>query len=226
MSNKEQRGLVNNGRHRVWAGLIVMALMATLLGFVAQDAGATPPRPAVWFGAPMNGCNWIGSNEARTHTRNYGGDWAADICQRKGNSAVYLYAAPQNGADAIRAFVIQTGNLSCGAGRYVKIELRRGSTPIGVLTYAHLNLASGIAPGAEVSRWGGYLGTVWTNGSAVAGKSLPCWYGTPHIHFEALNYANYACYTKEWAGGGTMNAGNFMGYIGGWFASGRGARCP
>lgn len=215
-------------RRAAWRAALVIALMASVLGLSAGTAGATPPRPAVWFGAPRDQCHWLGSNEAANHWRQpgWGGDWAADICQWQGGAPVWLYAAPQDPNVNIRAYVTRIGNTSCGAGKFVQVELRQGTSyPIGTLTYAHLNLAN-LSVGQEIGRWGGYLGTVWTNGTASSGQVLPCWGGTPHVHFEALNVANYACYTKEWANSGTMMASNFMGFLGGWFASGRGVRCP
>jgi len=190
-------------------------------------ASATTPRQAVWFGSPMAGCSWPGTASAAQHTQDnahYGYDWAADICVGKPtNSAVTLYAAPQTAGRNIRAFANTVA--SC-AGSTVRVDFYDGTKDsahkIGSVYYTHVNpkLASGTEiPKAAVTATNPYMfkqqiGTLY----AAPGPIKGCWTGN-HIHIAALNVANYACYTKEWRNGGTMGAGNFVGFIGGSYGS-------
>ncbi|GAA3449690.1 hypothetical protein GCM10018962_15230 [Dactylosporangium matsuzakiense] len=197
-----------------------MAVVLAQLG-MGEPAHASTPTPAVWVGAPFEG-NWpTGDSLPAVHNRAYGGDWAADLVAPQG-TPVYLYAAPQNTALTITAVVDVVGP-ACASGRLdlggkrVTIGLWNGNTKIGAVTYAHLE--TGLTAGTTVSRWGTLLGTVghYTPGS--------CWDGD-HSHVELYNQARYACYNRGYAPAQRFYPTNFIGFVGGDYATGTGQACP
>lgn len=229
-------------RFKLFALLGVIAVIfAGLVVGTTRSAHASTADPAVWVGSPFNG-NWPNSNGCpaaypsdtcslpSVHRIVYynpvGGyldDWAADIGQGlPAGTGVYLYAAPQTGGLPI-SVKVETVGPACasgviGYGGYrVTVAFYYYSTRIGTVTYAHINPA--LSQGSWISRWGTFLGTV----GSYTGNS--CWTGT-HVHLEMSSQHNYACYNRGWAPGQYMNATNFIGFIGGNYASAPRQPCP
>ena len=216
------------------------------------QCGTTPPpppsgnAPPVWVGAPFSG-TWVPvdydcppyvseataiaqqscSRPAYHHflasaSAPYG-DFAVDLGAPVGTPAV-VYAAPQNPAVAIRAVVdnIQpacSSRLVSDGGYAITVAFYAGSTRVGSATYGHINPMAGLTRGQAISRWGGIVGTVGTYNRGG------CWTG-PHLHFQMYSQHNYACYNRGWQDRQHMNPSNFLGYIGGNFASASRRPCP
>lgn len=197
--------------------------------------------PAVWIGSPFRGTwpNTVGCAGASYPSSScslpsvhhivyynpvggYLDDWAADFQSVSAGTSVYLYAAPNNTSLSISAQV-ETVRPACGSGVVsqggyrVTVAFYNGSIRIGTATYAHINPS--VSQGTWVSRWGTRLGTV---GSYTRSS---CW-SAPHVHFELSSQHKYACYNKGWSPGQWMNASNFVGFIGGNYASSRRMPCP
>ena len=115
------------------------------------------------------------------------------------------------------------------------ITARRSSRRVGVVVYAHVNPdfnGDGVTNSADInfrggiSRWGGYLGTV----GAYRRVSGGCWdvrtTGGQHVHMELSNERRYACYRPGMGDHAQLRTSNYLGYLGGNFASGRKAACP
>ncbi len=169
------------------------------------------------------------------HTYGWGNPYAGDFGIDEGNvavgGAVRLFAAPQDTRldNAITARVESTG-LACAprrgesygqtrarGGDYVRVGVYNGGARSGTVTFVHVSATVG--GGQPISRWGGQVGTVgqWTANS--------CWTGV-HLHVELYNDTNYACYNRGFRPGQAVRATNFIGYLGGSFASGPRQACP
>lgn len=230
-------------RTKIVPSLVILSMLlgvaATLL--MQTPAMASTADPAVWVGSPFNG-NWPNSSGCAgavypsdtcslpsvhhiVYSNPVGGfldDWAADLQGVSAGTSVTLYAAPQTGGLPISAQVETVGpacadqNLSHGGYR-VTIAFYNNSTRIGTATFAHIDPS--VTQGSWINRWGTLLGTV--------GNYTPnsCWSG-PHVHFEMSSQHNYACYNKGWVPGQSMQATNFIGFIGGDYASSPRQPCP
>lgn len=184
-------------------------------------APASTEAPQVWVGSPVDG-SWSRSEGAATHhwlaNASDQGDWAVDLEANAGQPA-FLYAAPQNGSDTITARVDQVGP-SCrngGGGSFATIGLYSGSTRVGSVTYAHLQLA--VSPGQTLDRWGALIGYVGTYSYDES-----CWTG-PHVHFQLYSSRHYACFNKGYTPGYPVKRTNFLGFSGGSVAGGPRQRC-
>ncbi len=220
--------------------IVVAVFVVSTMGMISS-AHASTADPAVWLGSPFSG-NWPNSAGCAgavypsdqcslpyvhhivyyNPVGNYLDDWAADFQGVSAGVGVYLYAAPQTGGLPITAKVETVGpacadlNISHGGYR-VTVAFYNGTTRIGTATYAHINPS--VAQGSIIGRWGTLLGTV---GSYIYSS---CWQG-PHVHFEMSSQHNYACYNRGWVPGQHMNPMNFVGFIGGNYASTRRQACP
>ncbi|SEP29515.1 M23 family metallopeptidase [Trujillonella endophytica] len=224
-------------------------LVASLGGSIATaaPADAAPARTAVWVGSPIegtwptsDGCSGSGARypsddcslPTAHHTYQWGmpytGDWGIDIGASAGQ-AVTLYAAPQQGGRSIGAKVERV-TLACSArsgesyeqtrrrgGNTVVVGLYEGGTRIGWVTYAHVDPY--VSQGQSINRWNTTIGTV---GRYSANS---CWTG-PHLHVEMTNETNYSCYNRGWRPGQQMYRSNFIGFLGGAYASGTRQACP
>jgi hypothetical protein len=208
------------------AGVLAAAIAAMAVLAIAPQASAHH-LPAVWIGAPAaghwpsaSGCVagrvWSGCSLPSGHWTPVRGDWAVDL-RIPGNQSVYLYAAPQNTSLSISAR-IESVTATC-AGQTVKVALYNGATKVGWVSYTHIRAA--VTAGRWVSRWGTKLGTV---GTGYAPNSS-CWTG-PHVHLEMYSQHAYACYNKGWRPGQAFKSTNFLGFIGGNYASGPRRACP
>lgn len=109
------------------------------------------------------------------------------------------------------------GGVTASGGHRVTVAFYHGAARIGTLTFAHIKPA--VAQNSIVGRWGTLLGTV---GAYTRGG---CW-GGPHVHVELSSQRKYACFNKGWSPGQQMAATNFIGFIGGNYASARRRACP
>jgi hypothetical protein len=201
----------------------------------------TPPPstdpPAVWVGMPFNGA-WPDTQGCTAstvfptpycslpsvHRSDYSGDWAMDIQGVAARTPVVVYAAPKNTAlnNSITAQVA-TVRTACAngviayGGYEVVVNFYYGSQLIGHATYAHVNPS--VSQGQTISRWGSQIGVV---GSYT---SNGCWTGV-HTHFELYNASHYACYRPGVTPAARLNATNYIGYLGGSYASGPHQACP
>ena len=224
---------------RLVLGAVVVSVALVAPQVTASPQASAATDPAVWVGSPMNatwpntdGCSGSGymfpsatcSLPAVHHWLAYAplGDWAADLQHVAVGQPVVLYAAPQNTSLSVTAKVAAVGP-ACGSGVIayggyrVTVNLYTGSTYIGSVTYAHINPK--VSQGQVISRWGTTLGTV---GSYTSNS---CWGGV-HVHVQLYSAHNYACYNRGWHPGQQMYAKNFIGFIGGNYASGPRQACP
>lgn len=202
--------------------------------------GTATTDPAVWIGSPFNGtwpnldgcpatypspdCSLPSVHHILYYNGAYLDDWAADLQSVSYGTGVYLYAAPQDTSQTITARVETVGPACAddqiGDGGYrVSVAFYDGATRIGTVTYVHVNLA--VYQGETISRWGTLIGTV----GGPYNKAAGCWKG-PHVHIEMSSQHNYACYNRGWHPGQPMDAKNFIGFIGGDYASARRQACP
>jgi hypothetical protein len=234
---------------------IKMALAALVL-VITGVANAGPASAAgssttpVWVGAPYRGA-YAGTNGRPTSSLpgahgavytvpgySYRHDWAMDFYAPAGTQ-VRLYAAPKNTAynRTITAKVLnvraacRSGVISQG-GYVVFVGIFHEGVRVGDIAYAHVNPdfdGNGVTNSADVNfrgslnRWGGYIGTIgrytrngcWDVGS-TAGH---------HLHLEFANVRNYSCFRKLSAGS-VISQHEYMGYLGGAYASGVNRPCP
>lgn len=151
------------------------------------------------------------------------GDWAADLQSVQPGDPVVLYAAPPDGQSTDVTATVQavgpacaSGDLSAGGSR-VTVELSSPTGPIGTVTYAHVQPL--VNTGDVIKRWDTQIGTV---GSYTPGS---CWDGA-HVHVELSSQSNYACYNGTFAAGQAVQATNFIGFLGGSYATTTGQACP
>lgn len=249
MSSRGSFSTEASRRRRTLLVLLVVLGLTVASGAVAPGAGAAPaPRTAIWVGSPVTstwpdsrGCPASSTQSAGCsrpewhHTFNYGdpfrGDVGWDLQRPPVGRAVKLYAAPQNTrfnaqvtarvlrvVPACGAKAGETSAQRIGRGGYaVVVELRHGSTPVGTVKYVHINPS--VRAGQVISRWGSTIGTVGSY------RSNSCWTGV-HVHMELMNYSRYACFNRSWRPGQQTQPSNFVGYIGGAFASAPRRGCP
>ena len=210
-------------------------------GAVAQSdpAQASDPTPVVWVGAPLastwptaDGCGVGDSTNCSlpsehhtvyTNTSNGEvGDWAMDLQSVNPGDPVVLYAAPQDESLPVTATVQAVGpacasGVISDGGYRVTVELSSNGSPIGTVTYAHLDPT--VQQGQVIDRWGTQVGTVG------AYNQSGCWMGV-HSHVELSNQTKYSCYNSTFAPGQAVAPTNFIGFLGGEYASGRNAPCP
>ncbi|MBM0277166.1 M23 family metallopeptidase [Micromonospora tarensis] len=201
----------------------MLAAIASVFAGASTPAAAATPTPVVWIGSPLS-AHWPTdpSSQPANHHLPYGGDWSVDLTNVGVGTGVQLFAAPQNTALSISAKVeavgpaCASGNLADG-GQKVVVGLYNGGTKIGNVTYAHVNATLGA--GAWINRWNTQIGVVGSyNWSS-------CWQGV-HLHVEMYNQANYSCYNRGWTGGRQVDPTNFLGFLGGSYASARRQPCP
>jgi hypothetical protein len=149
-------------------------------------------------------------------------DWAGDLQGVTAGTGVYLYAAPNDTSIPVSARV-ETVGPACASGSpadggyRVTVALYSGSTRIGTVTYAHIQPS--VSQGATISRWGTLLGTVGSY------RWSSCWQGV-HVHVEMSSQHHYSCFNRGWSPGQKVNPTNFIGFIGGNYASDRRQACP
>lgn len=240
------------GRERN-VSLVVLVLLLGVLGVtvgpVVPEASAATARTSVWVGSPAqstwptaSGCSGARYPSANCslpsvhHTFFYGdpyrGDVGWDLQNVANGQEVRLYAAPNNTNynNQVTAHVLRvlpacaaaysgesTSSRVSRGGYAVVIEIRHSGTKIGTIKYVHIQPS--VSAGQTISRWGSLVGRVGTY------RSNPCWSGR-HIHMELMNYANYACYNKGWKPGQQTYPRNFVGFIGGAYASSGQKACP
>lgn len=226
----------------------LVAIAAVIVAIPVSPANAGVARTPVWVGAPLAGiwptadrcagaaypsasCSLPSAHHTFRWSNAYPGDWGYDQQRVTAGAAVRLYAAPQNTAynnqiiarvQSVRTACAPRSGESTAAtlsrgGRAITVAIFHNTTKIGTVTFVHVD--SGLSAGQTISRWGSQVGTIgrYTSNS--------CWTGV-HLHAELYNESNYACYNKGWRPGQTMNAANFIGYLGGAFASAPRRPCP
>lgn len=226
-------------RRHVFATTLSVFAGAISLGLPTVDSAQAASRPldAVWIGAAADG-RWPTksfSHPSRHHTFRYSnpgpGDWGFDEVGVTEGQSVYLYAAPRDTRlnNAISA-IVQSVAPICGrrAGESRASQLARGgyavtvaiysrSTKVGTVTYGHVQPK--VRQGQRISRWGARIGTIGKY------RGNGCWDGV-HLHMELYNQTRYACYNGAYTRGHRMRRGNYIGYLGGAFASGPRQACP
>jgi hypothetical protein len=238
-------------RVRLLALMSFITCVVAAVGITPGAASASTPDPAAWVGSPINGA-WPDTNGCAgaaypssncslpwvhhiTYATSYDwgsgvNDWAADLQRVNAGQRVMLYAAPQNGGYDVAARVDKvqpacapllgesySSQINRG-GYQVQVGLYVNGTKIGSATYAHINPS--VSQGQWVARWGSQLGVV---GSYTYGG---CWQGA-HVHVELSSRHNYACYSNVFRGipWGIAET-NFIGFVGGSYASGPRQACP
>ncbi|HEX7279312.1 MAG TPA: hypothetical protein VF255_06760 [Solirubrobacterales bacterium] len=192
---------------RLW---LALALSIGLLTATEQDAVAAVSETPVWIGAPYAGFYSDVSRPGR-----HGGNQVAFDYYAPAGTTARVYAAPKNAAynNQITAHITASGASSCGAaygGYWVQVQLRHGSSPIGYVTYHHLQSNNTLR--GPISRWGGVVGKV---GSF---KYSSCWQVRTaqgahlHIEFRNLNTKRPACAHDY--GAVSLSATNYQGYLG------------
>ncbi len=195
---------------------------------------------------PSDKCSLPYAHHSFSYGDPYVGDWAADLQGVTTSTPVKVFAAPQNTALTITAKVVNV-TYACAArsgetsaqrlargGRAVVVGFYNGSTKIGTAKYVHINPVSGITTGATISRWNKTIGYPFLKSSTV--NSYGCWYGI-HVHFEMTSWLHYACYNKGYYprptslsdlthSPSTIHESNFVGFIGGNYASAPRKMCP
>lgn len=203
---------------------------ATPSAWVGSGVDATFPNADGCAGAryPSAACSLPSVHHTFYWGMPYVGDLGLDQQNIAKDAAVNLYVAPQNGenistyvekvtyACAARSGESASARLARG-GRTVVVGVYNGSTRLGWVTYAHIN--SRVSQGTWIGRWGTTIGTVGTY------TSNSCWTGR-HLHLELTNQKGYACVNKGWKPGQAMKRTNFVGFIGGSYASGPRQTCP
>jgi hypothetical protein len=208
---------------RRWFAKGFIAVFVFLLGCVGLAAPAGAATIAVWVGSPVDG-HWPTNSDSlpASHHRPYLGDWSVDLQGVGVGQPVHLYAAPQNGHSPVSARV-ETVGPACASrdladgGYQVTVGIYNGSTKVGKVTYAHIQPR--VSAGQSINRWGTVLGTV---GSYRWNR---CWQKT-HLHYEMYSQQNYACYNKGYTPGYPIRRANFLGFMGGNYASAPRGRCP
>jgi hypothetical protein len=240
-------------RLRIDMAMLVLSLivgLAAVMSTPAPASAAGSQTTPIWVGAPYRGA-YAGTNgrpasslpgrHASVYTvpgYTYLHDWAMDFYAPAG-TAVRLYAAPKNSAlnSQITGQVLnvrpacKTGRVSDG-GYVVFVGLFHSGVRVGSIAYAHVNPdfdGNGATSSTDVNyrgslnRWGGYVGKIgaytrnscWDVGS-TAGH---------HAHLEFANVRNYSCY-RSLAAGSVISQSEYMGYLGGSYASSANRPCP
>ena len=241
-------------KRKVFTCFVVLVALFAMTGVTQHVAYASTPTAAVWIGSPVDG-TWPDTQGCYSYTRwpsrdcslpkyhhtdyySYypypvgvqRSDWAMDLQHVYTNQPVILYAAPQVGGTNISAQV-QTVDYACAdrvasdGGYHVTVAFYDNVGIIGTVTFAHIQPA--VSQGQWISRWGTLIGTV---GSYTSNE---CWKGV-HLHVEMSSYHNYACYNKgfhpvDWwdtHSPDLVYKTNFIGFIGGNYASHTQAACP
>jgi hypothetical protein len=191
---------------------------------------------------PSDSCSLPYAHHSFRYGDPYVGDWAADLQGVSTSTPVKVFAAPQNTALSINAR-IENVKYACAArpgessasrlargGKAVVVGFYHGSTKIGTAKYVHIKPVSSVYPGKGIKRWNriiGYPGNYTVNS---------CWGGV-HVHFEMTSWVHYACYNKGYYPRPTSSSAlthapsiihesNFLGFIGGNYASSPRKRCP
>jgi hypothetical protein len=243
-----ERGAQRQRAPRVLVLAVAVATAVWLTALPASAAGSATTK--VWVGAPYTGY-WPGSPNPTdalpkyhdplftVYGQNYTHDWAMDYYAPAG-TGVRLYAAPKDSAlgSQITAKVVyiqptcRSGSVSSG-GYAVHIAIYHSGVQVGSIVYGHVQPdfnKDGATTSADtgyrkgIARWGGYIGTV--------GKYTknPCWdvSGTSghHTHVELGNIKNFACYRPGVAQHARIAEHEYIGYLGGAFASAKKQACP
>jgi hypothetical protein len=204
----------------------------------------------VWVGAPFAGA-WAGSARSlgslpQNHNpvfgmpgHNWVSDWAMDYYAIAG-TPVKLFAAPKDNRlnDRITARVLDV-RPTCApragerlvdqvarGGYAVFVGIFDGDMRVGTIAYGHVNPAFSTTYRGGLVRWGGDIGTV----GRYARNS--CWdVGVStghHVHLELSNESPslLACYRPGVPQNATLAAKEYVGYLGGAFATARKQACP
>jgi hypothetical protein len=204
----------------------------------------------VWVGAPFAGA-WPGSARSTGslpayHTpvfnvpgHTWKSDWAMDYYAV--GAPVKVFAAPKDSRlDSRITATVKDVRPTCGAkytgetvasrvargGWAVFVGIYDGGVQVGTIAYGHVNPAFATTYRGGINRWGGDVGTVgkYTQNS--------CWdVGVDaghHTHLELSNEnPNYmSCYRPGVPQNATLSASEYIGYLGGSFATARSQACP
>lgn len=231
--------------------MLVLAIVMLLVLFPVPPANAAgSAETKVWVGAPFKGA-YAGTN-GRPATSlpgkhpayftvpgySYKHDWSMDFYALAGTD-VYLYAAPKNSnlnsQITAKVLAVRPGCASgrVGDGGYVVfVGIFHSGVRIGDISYMHVNPdfnKDGVTNTQDTSfrgslpRWGGYIGKVgkYTNNTCWAVSTT----SGHHLHLEFANVKNYSCY-RNLAAGSVIARGEYMGYLGGAFATKVNSSCP
>jgi hypothetical protein len=195
---------------------IAVAVIAVVMAFVAVSvtptedvASAGTARTPVWVGAPVGGL--LAAVDA-PHVQ-VGQPLSGRLRLRSAERRARRHGPGVRRAEPGETYAQTRGR----GGDAVRVGIYDGGTRVGTVTYVHVNAA--VSGGQAISRWGGVVGTVGSY------RSNPCWRGR-HLHAELYNDVNYACYNRGWRSGQRMSVTNFIGYLGGAFASAPRQACP
>ncbi len=233
------------GYRRVLELVVAALILIGVPALTTTPASASTPDPAIWIGSPVYG-SWPSTagcagavypsascslptvhHIAYATSYNWGtglNDWAADLQSVTANSTpVRVYAAPVYSGYVVSARVDRVA-AACASGvitdggYQVQVGFYVGGLKVGSATYAHINPT--VYAGQWIPRWGatvGYVGAYnWSS----------CWQGV-HVHVELSSRHNYSCFSAIFTRypGARIYESNFVGYIGGYYASGPRSQC-
>ncbi len=223
-------------------GILLILIVTMVLTSVSPASAAGSSSTKVWVGSPLQG-QYAGTNGRPASSLpgrhapvftvpgySYKHDVAWDLYAPAG-TAVRVYVAPKTSASVTTKVLnvkpaSASGTVSYG-GYVVFVGVYHEGVRVGDVAYAHVNPdfnQDGVTNSTDLnfrgslSRWGGYVGKVgkYTKNS--------CWDVSTtaghHVHIELSNVKNYACY-RSLGAGSTVKAGEYVGYLGGAFATKR-----
>lgn len=238
----------------IFVGLLVASALVSTSSPSSARTGSSSTK--IWVGAPYGGywpgspnsTSSLPSKHNPTYTiygHTYKGDWAMDYYQVAGTRA-YVYAAPKDSSlnSAITAKVVKVGPACLsgviGDGGYaVQVSLYDTGVRVGTVVYAHVNpdfnndgatTSTDVNYRGSISRWGGYIGKIGAYRVGTTANPNTCWdvhsSGGQHVHIELSNEKNYACYRPGVAQHASIAVHEYIGYLGGAFATGPKTACP
>lgn len=204
----------------------------------------------VWVGAPFAG-RWAGSSTStgslpQNHNpvfsvpgHSWVSDWAMDYYGPAG-TPVKLFVAPKDDRlnSRITAQVLdvrptckrlngETSAQQLSRGGYaVFVGVFDGGVRVGTVSYSHVSPAFAADYRGNMPRWGGDIGTVGQY------SRNSCWNVTSqaghHVHaeFSNENQRQMSCYRPGVPQNASLTANEYIGYLGGAFASQRKQACP
>jgi hypothetical protein len=166
-------------------------------------------------GMPFSGA-WdrFGLAHPSSHHTPYGGDWATDLYATSGTPVYFHPFDNYTGGTYVVSSVAaacRSGIIADG-GHAVKVELKdRAGTSLGWVLYSHLDrVPAGVANGQPISS-GALLGYTrrWNHSTCYQVSTEE----GVHVHYEAYNHHNYACYW-DYGSGQTVASNRSMGLVG------------
>lgn len=181
-------------------------------------------RPTARIDMPFTGY-WdrFGYSPPSSHHTPFGGDWGTDIYANPGTT-IRANVRSTNHTVQLRVIHVRPGCRSgsvADGGYEVRATVLSDGQDIGWVSWMHVanpavSAGQTLSPGA-------------TLGVTSRFRTSDCYQVTTdagtHVHLEARDNTNYACYVDHGAGT-LLSAGTMVGKIGGSYATSTGAQCP